>query len=324
MMLKIILISFYWISSIFGQNSCESEYCNMDLSNSNVTEILIRNSTQNLTARSSFINKIECEENLTIEKLILSDNKLTAKSINCLSQAKSMLELDLSGNDLGKLEPEIFAEMTNLTFLNLSNTNIAPISANLFSHNKIIKILDISNNNLNSLDLHMFMNLKDLEVWDLSGNNLTKIKNYDKFSSAEFFPKLRLIGLDNNAFKNQVISSMESSFKKQNITFMRDVGLNYQEPPPTSKKEQHSQNVHEEMKNLSIENFQSEITQYLSQKFNEIESNLGIFKIFIIILVSIQIAFMIMMIKLYLTQRRLRMKNLICESSNTLETNINL
>lgn len=291
------------------------EISELNLDDNNLTEIKIKNSIKRLSASSNNINKIECE-NSTIEILNLSNNNLTANTMNCLSEY--LIELDLSKNTLGKLESETFAEMKNLTNLNLSNTNIAPISANLFSHNKNIKSLDISNNNLHSLDLNMFLNLSNLEVWDLSGNNLTKLKNYEKFS--DFFPKLRLIGIDNNAFKNQMILSMESSFKKQNITLIREVGFTYEEPKKEAPK------TSREIKD-DLTEFKVKLAMIVKSLLDEIQSSLKIYKIIVIILFILQILMGFFLYKLFIHQRRMNLKSLMSlglESTNTLESNIHL
>jgi Leucine-rich repeat (LRR) protein len=127
----------------------------------------------------------------TLEKLNLSNNKITILSKDVFNGLDNLKELDISNNQINNIRNNVFIEKINNTFnnstfnklknleiLNLSNNNITTISKNAFDNLKKLEVLDLSSNNINNIDItYLFKELQNLKVLNLSNNNINNINN---------------------------------------------------------------------------------------------------------------------------------------------------
>lgn len=85
----------------------------------------------------------------------------------------------------------------------------------MLSHQKHLQVLDISYNQLGFIDLHVMTNLINLHTLDISGNNLTQIPHYDTID--KIFPRLQVIGIDNNEFNCTYLAMILKSLNEKEI-----------------------------------------------------------------------------------------------------------
>lgn len=133
--------------------------------------------------------------------LDLSLNQLTSTFINrnTFKGLIRLVMLDLSNNQIAKLESEMFSDLYTVQILNLRNNLLENIDANTFSsmsnlhklllsHNKIkyldayslnglsvLSLLSLDNNVLTGIHPEAFRNCSSLDMLNLNGNELTKI-----------------------------------------------------------------------------------------------------------------------------------------------------
>lgn len=82
----------------------------------------------------------------------MANNHLTTLPGNLFFELKLLFKIDLSGNDLFVLPPEIFYDNANIEIINLYNNKLETISEVLFNNTNLTR-LDLRNNNLTKLKL---------------------------------------------------------------------------------------------------------------------------------------------------------------------------
>lgn len=112
------------------------------------------------------------------EIIVLSVTNCNIKKVsNIKLSLPSLVELDLSGNDLGEIESSIFENLRSLEYLNLSNMNLSQFDFNLiFKQQHRLRMLNISHNHLKQIDL-TFPKECIVENLYLEENDLTEIHN---------------------------------------------------------------------------------------------------------------------------------------------------
>lgn len=107
--------------------------------------------------------------------------------------------LDLSANQLGRLENYIFSEMKllNLESVVLRRAAITEVRKYTFSNLKWLKELDLSENSITSIDPFIFSDNKILEMVNFSGNPLTTLSMF-QFT---MLPRLKNLDFSNCALK---------------------------------------------------------------------------------------------------------------------------
>ncbi|XP_015123013.1 carboxypeptidase N subunit 2 [Diachasma alloeum] len=149
--------------------------------------------------------------NVTIEKLILSKNKITKIDDAVFIAIKNLTELDLSHNHLTSsiLRPKIFQghfslnewePLEKLRILNLGHNNFHTLNQDLFEHITDLKVLSLSGNPLSMIDhstLDAIGDLINLEELDLSYCDLQELPD-----TVFHVPKdtLKLLYLNGNRF----------------------------------------------------------------------------------------------------------------------------
>ncbi|XP_036832475.1 leucine-rich repeat-containing protein 19 isoform X2 [Oncorhynchus mykiss] len=110
----------------------------------------------------------------TITKLILSNNLIELSSADeaALKNYSNLIELHLDGNWLTDLPGKLFEAMSKLEVLNLSHNNISRVEPKALAGLVNLRELDLSYNRLLSLPLNLLDDLKKLSILRLGGNTL--------------------------------------------------------------------------------------------------------------------------------------------------------
>lgn len=110
----------------------------------------------------------------TITKLILSNNLIELSSADkaALKNYSNLIELHLDGNWLTDLPEKLFEAMSKLEVLNLSHNNISRVEPKALAGLVNLRELDLSYNRLQSLPLNLLDDLKKLSILRLGGNTL--------------------------------------------------------------------------------------------------------------------------------------------------------
>lgn len=106
---------------------------------------------------------------------------------------QSLVELDLSGNDLaGEFNINTFKALTNLNSLHLNNTNLGHFNFSYLESNTNLKILKLCDNKLQDVNFNLLP--KKLLRLDLDGNFLHELLNFNRSN----YPQLEYLGISNN------------------------------------------------------------------------------------------------------------------------------
>lgn len=112
-----------------------------------------------------------------ITKLILSNNLIELSSADeaALKNYSNLTELHLDGNWLTDLPGKLFEAMSKLEVLNLSHNNISKVEPKALAGLVNLRELDLSYNRLQSLPPHLLDDLKKLSILRLRGNTLREL-----------------------------------------------------------------------------------------------------------------------------------------------------
>lgn len=165
-------------------------------SNNNITRFTIAEATTYLNLNQNQIHNVTCEsDNSQMTNLILSSNAL--KGLGCITSLKDLKYLDLSFNEIGKLNPNSFAMLTNIETLKLKSSKISNLVFGVFSHQNNLKNLDISYNYLGNVPLNVFLAATNLKTLFIDGNNITEFSYHDLKLA---FKSIVTIGVGDNNF----------------------------------------------------------------------------------------------------------------------------
>lgn len=113
------------------------------------------------------------------------------------SLGSSIVDLNMSGNDIGELSARTFERFQNLHFLCLSHCNLSNFGFTTFYHQKNLRQLDISYNHLKKINFTLFWrNFKELNRLNMEGNDLIEINTVTNST----FPKLHFLAISKNHF----------------------------------------------------------------------------------------------------------------------------
>ncbi|KAH3781014.1 hypothetical protein DPMN_158839 [Dreissena polymorpha] len=159
----------------------------------------------NLIKRLNFTVKLHNDTQKTVEWISLSGNMIEFLSPQFLSPSTNLQYLDVSSNQLHKMQVYyehtfelLIKNNTKMKVLKLNTNGINRIPYNMFLTNSELEVLDLSHNNLSSLDFKID-HLTNLKVLNLSYNAVHSIdvhtrKSMEKLAAA---PNFLLIDLSN-------------------------------------------------------------------------------------------------------------------------------
>lgn len=138
---------------------------------------------------------------LNVTYLDLTSNNIkiiTSKSFPSTNFSSNLNCLNVSHNEINKIESTGLAPLVNLETLNLSYNHLAKLERNQFRSLKKLKILDLSHNKFNSFDRSDFTDLLTMTHLDISYNgNLTKLPQSIFARNAQ----LQVLDISGNSFK---------------------------------------------------------------------------------------------------------------------------
>ncbi|XP_036382767.1 leucine-rich repeat-containing protein 19-like [Megalops cyprinoides] len=128
---------------------------------------------------SKSLHQIPSDLLSNITKLNLSHNAiaLSEVDIETLKNYSKLTELYLDNNMLTVLPGHMFASLPELRILNVSSNNISRVEPKSFAGLADLSVLDLSRNSIPSLPPGVFSNLSSLEGLYLQGNNLHSLEN---------------------------------------------------------------------------------------------------------------------------------------------------
>ncbi|XP_013137489.1 PREDICTED: chaoptin-like [Papilio polytes] len=166
-------IEFIGPNNFYGLNNMYD----LDISNNNISEISLINTT--LT---------------NLKAVNLRNNKLT-KLTNSLFNARNVIYLDLSFNNISNLNDTDFQMFPNLKVLKLSNNKIKNFNVPQINALSNVSIINLAHNRISHVDLKYFEELVGI---DLSSNNISTINN----TFSKNVDHLILVDLSNNTIEN--------------------------------------------------------------------------------------------------------------------------
>jgi Leucine-rich repeat (LRR) protein len=228
-----IKMDYQSITSIESHTFCNlASLETIDLNGNRLVELLDNTFTElvnliELDLSDNFINKIEVNTfvNLTNNKLSvnLSKNriKLLNASDNFLAGLPGVRKLDLSRNQIEKVESFVFSKCGQLEFLDLKDNRLNILGKNLFAETqKALLVLNLADNKIQLIKRHDFFNLTRLNKIYLSNNQISSIES-DSFES---LVRLKIIDLNNN-----MIFNLEARLfvKSTHLSYMSLKNMNY-------------------------------------------------------------------------------------------------
>jgi Leucine-rich repeat (LRR) protein len=175
------------------------------------------NSVGYISFYNNSLHELKADDPNGVISLNISTNKFTYESLSIVfSEMKMVKSLDLSFNNLGKIEVSTFLNMSALQILNLQSTNIKDIPYGLFTHQTELDQLDISYCNLaSSFDFRKLTSLKNLTTLFIEGNKISSIYGFENLKS--HLPSLKLFGFSDNQWSCPFLSSMTAFLNKHEI-----------------------------------------------------------------------------------------------------------
>lgn len=164
-------------------------------------------------------------------ELDLSFNKLHNNSFNrggidWVDSMESLRTLDLSHNQLfyyHMMPYQTFSGLSNLETLHLQHNNIS-LDYGAFASNQKLKTLDLSWNGMTYFELDFLISITSLENIYLHGNGIAYASQLQIGDVRTIFPDFKSIGLSENAFTCEALSSLIKQLLKASIKLVIDDG----------------------------------------------------------------------------------------------------
>jgi Leucine-rich repeat (LRR) protein len=131
-----------------------------------------------------------------LNKLNLSENRLTSLDKYAFASLASLTSLDLSGNRIKRVNESTFRGLVNLQEMNLSKNCIEFIEERSFIDLKNLVRLDLGFNSVMFLTGDVFSGLVSLEALILKHNTICTIER----KALDALPKLSILDLNQNKF----------------------------------------------------------------------------------------------------------------------------
>lgn len=137
------------------------------------TQVLEFSTNKLQTLRSEMFLKMDL---INLQRIYLSQNRITTIDENTFKGLSNLVELDLSGNLLDTIPTATFVDCPSLMRLTLSYNPISVLKRGSFTHLTFLHSLELSNCNVNHIEDGAFQGLHSIEWLHLDGNKLTTIK----------------------------------------------------------------------------------------------------------------------------------------------------
>ncbi|XP_030512619.2 receptor-like protein 7 [Rhodamnia argentea] len=157
--------------------------------------------------------------------LDLSSNGLTGVLPVCLGDiSKSLMVLNLKGNNFHGSIPELLVRATQLTMIDMSDNQLQGNLPRSLAHCKMLEFLNFANNHIVDTFPSWLGSLPELHVLILRSNKFCGVIKRPKSSST--FRKLRILDLSSNAFLGKLPMEFFQSWnamksKTGNFTYMQ-------------------------------------------------------------------------------------------------------
>ncbi|XP_067206945.1 carboxypeptidase N subunit 2-like [Linepithema humile] len=132
-----------------------------------------------------------------------------------------LIELELSDNNLRRIESITFDKMTNLTHLDLRKNYLTEFPAGIFDKLVALRHLDVSINNLSNLPENIFAKLKNLNYLSLKKNNFINLPRNLLRNNAELF----VVNLSHNQRNLILLDGLFSNLTKLKFLPLNNNGL---------------------------------------------------------------------------------------------------
>lgn len=306
----------------------------LEADNNQLKEFTVDEHMVNVSLKNNEISSMNFLVDASVERLVLSGNKLNRAIVDKMKNLGTLTHLDLSENSLLPLEIGTFAKMTSLEELNLAAIGMESISFGLFSHQQNLKLLNISHNNLASIDQHMLISLENLITLDISGNKLTRLADFERYRDT--FPKLMTIAVDGNFWSCKYLAKLVMAFKSLKIDIAKPINSVISE---SSVMKIGCSSIANDISMAAIQQFDSfdevsEAIANLTNQINEFKELFGehhafVYSMSVSLVVSISIGFIIgfiYLIRNFIRNNKLKVTrnndNLRPQSMNTFEDSL--
>lgn len=189
------------------------------------------------------INDQMFSKNLKLRKLNLANISLTILDKMLFENTPKLTHLDVSHNKITKLSDDLFRKLLKLEYLNLSSNSLEMVTKSTFMGLEHLKCVDLSFTYLTKIPVQTFASQVGLIELNLSGSNIpvldvnifpTKMEHFQRLTitncrmkelkgiegfSTKSFPKLKIVGLNDNLFDSTVVRKLVAEFSlKDNET----------------------------------------------------------------------------------------------------------
>lgn len=151
-------------------------------------------SLTSLSASRNNVNNFSVGVDLAnLKELKLANNNI--KDISLL-KCNSLTILELSFNNIQRLQLDSFGNMSYLQYLDLNNNNLSRIDYGTFTHTPNLKVVNISHNRLSKFSFMLFPKFDKLTEIHLNDNKLKELTGW----TASILPGLKELTISNNEF----------------------------------------------------------------------------------------------------------------------------
>ncbi|XP_059481701.1 leucine-rich repeat-containing protein 24 [Neocloeon triangulifer] len=134
---------------------------------------------------------------VNLHKLFMKGCNITSIDPGAFNGLEIVIEIDLSLNDIKKLDSRTFQENYRLRLLYLNHNPIEKLEDGLFSNHTYLQTVELDNNRINQIGPKTFANTPNLQRLKLEGNRLT----YLRLNTVSQMSKLKSLVLANNPWR---------------------------------------------------------------------------------------------------------------------------
>lgn len=169
-----------------------------------------------------------------IKTLDIHGNRLVTLKKGQFKGLREAEILDLSFNNLAKLDASHVSDLTKMTWINVSNNALAEITRGTFARNAVLRVLNMASNNIKKIDGNTFRGMRFLRRLYLNDNMISDVgrgtfgsvtrigtidlaRNRIKKVDYQMFSQLNYVEIINLA-ENEISDIQKDSFKDLYLT----------------------------------------------------------------------------------------------------------